>query len=180
MTSNLQPHWGTVPQISCSLVIKLSVSHKPRYLNLNKDPNDEPKDRLYISRSMCSTEGYRVNLIKEPNDWETSSVFYSLCFLWSMQLPLLLFHHVQNNCITLRHTCLFVWFHSPSSSSSLPPSLACLLAPSLIIALPLSEHLPPPPYRFTIESTLKHDKIKHLCAPLDRQVRGRINDATLL
>ena len=144
MTCSLWSHWGIVPQISCSLVIKLSISHKPSYLNLNKDPNNELKYRLYISLGKCSTEGYRVNLIKEPNDWETSSVFYSLCFLWSMQLPLLLFHHRQNNCITLRHTCLFVCLIPLSLLLLVPRSLACLLAPSLIVALLLSEHPPPP------------------------------------
>lgn len=54
-------------------------------------------------------------------------------------LSLLLFHHWQNNCITLSHTCLYVFrsilpVHSPSASLSIRPSL---LFSSMLVRTPL-------------------------------------------
>lgn len=57
-------------------------------------------------------------------------------FLWSMELPLLLFYLLQNNCITVSHTCLHV-FRSILSTLLPPPHIPPLLTHSLARSISL-------------------------------------------
>lgn len=61
-------------------------------------------------------------------------------FLWSMELPLLLFYLLQNNCITVSHTCLHV-FRSILSTLLPPPHIPPLLTHSLAGSLHFSSKL---------------------------------------